>query len=39
MADNNVEDNQPTASIVDIENAEHEERTANNSQNNNTVYS
>ena len=36
MADNNVEDNQPTSSIEDIENAEHEERTTNNSQNNNT---
>ena len=36
MADNNVEDNQPTASIEDIEYSEHEERTANNSQNNNT---
>ena len=36
MADNNVEDNPPTASIEDIENAEHDERETSNSQNNNT---
>lgn len=36
MADNNVEDNPPTASIEDIENAEHDERATTNSQNNNT---